>query len=363
MATTQLLVGIDIGDNSVQVAYYDESQFEPVAIESHVNQTDGDEYIIEECLQAIYKTFEEADIVKITVCLENYTRERARIIQRCISNHNIKSDDILVLNYKQSYLYYVLNQSSEMWVNDVGLFQYNNGTLIYRQLAVDRRKTPYIAGIIERDYSDMIQQEVSGDIDKGYLFENIAENAIHKQIISTIYVTGNGFDGKWADDSLRKLCRGRRVFKGHNLYVRGACYASRKKAGKGNMPEVIFIDDDMTPVHVSTSVYVNAGIQEVIISKAGQLWYEADNSIYVIPDNENEMQINFTNVITHTKTKHLIPLDFLGIKRLDLKTRVRVRIRFQSIDKCIITLSDEGFGEVLKSSRKMFEKIVNLDTH
>jgi len=358
-----LFIGIDIGNHNIQIAYYDETQFEPVAVEEPVSVSENDEVTVEDCIQAVKKVFGNTRIEKITVTLEEFTRERAKLIQQYFSNHGLNEEDVIIQNYKQSYLYYVLNQNSEMWVNDVGLFQYNDGKLVYRQLAVDRRKSPFIAGIIEKDYSDMFDQEVNGDTDKAYLFENIAQNAIHKQIISTIYVTGSGFEDKWADGALKKLCRGRRVFKGQNLYVRGACYASRKNAGKGNMPDVIFIDDDMIPVHVSTNVYVNAGTQEVIISKAGQLWYEADNSIYIIPDNENEIQINFTNVVTRTKMNHFIPLDFLGPDRLDLRTRVRVRIRFQSMDKCIITLSDEGFGEILRSSRKMLEKIVDLDMH
>ena len=77
--------------------------------------------------------------------------------------------------------------------------------LIYRQLAVDRRKNPYIVGIMEKDYSNIMPYEDTVDANRGYVLENIADNAIHKQILSSMYVTGRGFDGEWADETLMYL--------------------------------------------------------------------------------------------------------------------------------------------------------------
>ena len=41
-------------------------------------------------------------------------------------------------------------------------------------------------------------------------------------------------------------------------------------------------------------------------------------------------------------------------------TRLRVRVRFQGVHKCIITISDEGFGKLCPSSRKIYEKIISI---
>lgn len=359
MANKNLLIGIDIGCEDVQIAYYDDTQFEPVSLEKVIKTDEDydDERIIRECFTVIGEEIEGSTIAKLAIALEEYSKERSEQLKAILGSYGMNSERAVVLNYKQCYLYYVLNQSNDLWVNDVGLFEYGKNGLVYRQLAVDRRRNPYIVGILEKNFTDMIEEE---DVEnRRYLLENIAESAIHKQIISTIYVTGKGFEGDWANDTLKKLCRGRRVFKGSNLYVRGACYAARKLAGLSRMPEYIYIDDDMIPVHVSTCVYVNATEQELIITKAGTPWQETEASIYVIPDNENELQINITNVLTRAKSSHFIPLDFLGEERLDMKTRLRVRVRFQDVNRCIITLSDEGFGEICRSSRKMYERVID----
>ncbi len=387
MESQELLIGIDIGNETAQIAYYDNTQFEPVLIEAEVNvqadaitkeevqnssevkpqddkappdlQMSNDGRVINACMELIKKEFTD-DVDIITLCLENYTRERAKNIHDIVEGYGIKGENIFVQSYKQSYLHFVLSQNTELWVNDVGLFDYGTQGLIYRQLAVDRRKNPYIVGIMEKDYSKIMPYEDTEDSNRGYVLENIADNAIHKQILSSIYVTGIGFDGEWADVTLKKLCRGRRVFKGQNLYVNGACYTSKRYSKTSRMPEFIFIDEDMIPVHVSVNVYADASRQELIIAKAGTLWYDIDNSIYVIPDGENEIQINITNVITRAKAQHFISLDFLNPERLDMRTRLRLRIRFQDMDRCIVTVTDEGFGEILKTSRRICERIIEL---
>lgn len=373
MESQELLIGVDIGNDTAQIAYYDDTQFEPVLIGTNVQvrsddlenhpQNDvwahNDERVIKECMDIIKNEFSET-IGIITLCIENYTRERAKYIHDCVAGYGISDENIYVQSYKQSYLHYVLSQNMELWVNDVGLFDYGTHGLIYRQLAVDRRKNPYIVGIMERDYSNIMPYEDAENTNRGYVLENIADNAIHKQILSAIYVTGMGFDGEWADETLKKLCRGRRVFKGQNLYVNGACYTSKKHSKTGKLPEFIFIDDDMIPIHVSVNVYANASRQELLIAGAGTPWYDIDNSIYVIPDGENEIQITMTNVITRAKSKHFIPLDFLGPERLDMKTRLRLRVRFQDMGRCILTVTDEGFGDIYKSSRRIYERIIEL---
>lgn len=139
----------------------------------------------------------------------------------------------------------MLSHSSELWVNDVGMFDFGYRGLKYYQITVDRQRTPYIVGITERDYSESMNMSMlNTQKDKDslcYIFENIVQNAVHRQILSALYMTGDGFLGGWADSSMKKLCNGRRVFAGRNLYVTGACYAARKSEGLGNMPTLYLL--------------------------------------------------------------------------------------------------------------------------
>lgn len=416
-----LLVGFDLGNDISQISCFDEQLFEPVCIGKQEGENDrhiqtilgikdtgewlhgkdaiyaynigrcelienfvdkiiheepvyaaGREVMPVELLETFFKKtlfsireYEpDKSILKLVVTIQNLTRILSDNIYLALEALGIERERTVVQSHKQSYMHFVLNQNSEFWINDVGLFDFRNDGLHYYQLTVDKRKKPYIAGIIERDYSDNLSSSMLIDekyIDNlGYIFENVAQNAIYKQIISTLYMIGAGFSGDWADSAMRNLCSGRRVFKGQNLYVKGACYAARKMAGLSTGEDFIFIDDDMIAVHISTNVYINAGQQEVIIAKAGSLWYDIDSSIDLIPDEDSELQINVTNIITRETSKHFIPLDVVNQDRPSRMTRINVRVRFQDVHNCIITIKDKGFGDLYRSSDRISERIFEV---
>lgn len=49
-------------------------------------------------------------------------------------------------------------------------------------------------------------------------------------MVSSVYLTGEGFENNWYPNSLKVLCNGRRAFLGNNLYSKGACYSSMRYA-------------------------------------------------------------------------------------------------------------------------------------
>lgn len=59
-------------------------------------------------------------------------------------------------------------------------------------------------------------------------------------------------------------------------------------------------------------------------------------------------------------SKHLISLDVIGVHNYNRTSRISVRVRFQSVNKCIITIKDEGFGEINPSSNRINERIIDI---
>lgn len=418
MNDSGIIVGFDLGNYYSQISYYDELKAEPVCIGKDEEQyiptvlgvKDTGEWLAGRealsfyeagrctlitdfltCIQEMkpvtvmekqinYDTllcifFEKhifrlkeyepvKPIRRIVITTPNVSESLAEHIYNALSQIGIKRNKVDIINYKQSYLYYVLSHSTGIWVNDVGMFDFSKSGLMYYQLYVDRSREPYIAGVFCKDYSDNLNYEMLTDEkykdSLGYLFENIVQNALRRQTVSTLYLIGDGFLGGWAQLVMKKLCGGRRVFAGRNLYVLGACFAARKMEGLGTMKDFVMIDDDMISSHISLSVYVDAGNQDVLLAKAGSVWYDIDNDVDVIPDNESELQINITNILTRETSKHFISLETLGIKDFDRKNRINVRVRFQSVNKCIITIRDLGFGSIVPSNRRICERIIEV---
>ena len=49
-------------------------------------------------------------------------------------------------------MYYALSQERELWLNDVGLFDFNEDGLSFYRISINRRANPMIAGMERQDF-------------------------------------------------------------------------------------------------------------------------------------------------------------------------------------------------------------------
>jgi hypothetical protein len=303
-------------------------------------------------------------IRELVVTVENPELKLMEAIYKALEELGIEKDRAMIIGHKQSFLYYTLCQKKDIWLNDVGLFDFNEAGLRYYQLAIDRSKKPIIVGVTEKDFSEtlyygMVHPTLENREGLLYVFENIARSVLHRQIVSTLYMIGRGFDGDWPNPVLQRLCAGRRVFKGKNLYVKGACYAAKERSGSGRLEEFIFLDDDMLPCHICSKMYVDGEEKEVVFVKAGTPWFDAECNLDFIPDEEEELQLVVRNLVTKDEARHLISLEIVR-DRPRRMTRINLRIRFQDRNHCVVTIKDKGFGEMYGSSNRIWERTIQI---
>ncbi len=301
-------------------------------------------------------------IKKLVITMDDKDGGMEELVADVCAGLGIGRDRLAILSHRQSYMYYALSQAKELWINNVGMFEYGPDGLKYSQLTIDRKTLPYIVGVKEKDLSDVMPYELAIDGDAQRLkevFTSAANAVLHKQMVTTIYVTGSGFEGRWASDALKPLCGGRRIFRGQNLFTKGACYAARELAGEGRLDEFIFLDDDMITSDVMIRIYHNAQYGDMILAKAGTRWKEVDASVDFIPDNEEEIQLIARNVLLRESKAHILSLSgFVG--RENKMTRFTLRIRFADKNTCIVTLKDNGFGDFCPSSNRIWERYIDM---
>lgn len=312
-------------------------------------------------LSLLKEYFPDETILRLVITVEEKERHLTETIRSVCEELGIQKERLVVQNHRQSYMYYAVSQAKELWMNNVGLFEYNQKGLSYSQINIDRRVTPWIVGVTKKDLSDVLDYSMlqDSDIDMGYAFVNVAGTVLHKQMVTTVYVTGKGFEEPWANEALKELCSGRRVFRGQNMFTKGACYAARELSGQGKLDQCLFLDEDMISANISIRTYHEAKMQEVLLAKAGTLWSEVDSSVDVIPDDEEEIQITAQDVLRHETKAHMLSLSgFAG--RENKMTRFTIRIRFADRETCIVTLKDNGFGEYCPSSNRIWERSIKV---
>ena len=283
-------------------------------------------------------------------------------IYRALEKLGIGKDRAMVVDRRQCFVYYVLNQKKDLWVNQVGLFDYEDHEITYYQMHMDRYQHPPLVTVSQKGYPDYVKMLEEPGIDiseKPSVVETMVQGALHGQVITSVYMTGKGFADGFADAVMTQLCVGRHVFRGDNLYVFGACFVAREYSGEKKMEPFLYMDEDTIPVNISMQAYTNAKVQEIVLAKAGTPWYQVDYEVDLISDGEDELQIRVSDMRQRSAHTHILTMD--GIRgRLDRKARIGLQIRFAGVDKCIFTLRDKGFGSFFPSSHRIWEETIML---
>lgn len=316
------------------------------------------------CLQTLKGYFPNNSILKIVITVKNLNDNLVNGIYTALKEIGIDRDRAFVHSHAESYQYYALSQSKELWASDVGLFDFDEEGLTYHQISINRFDHPYVVSLSEKDYSQTLQYEMlkqSTEPEKlEYTFQTVAADALHRQVISTIYATGIGFDGEWSDNALKQLCIGRRVFKGQNLYSKGACYAAKEMVGEQTLSDFIFLGKDKIMGTIYTQGYLNSDYQEIVLAKALTPWYEVDLHTDFILDGTEEVPIIVKNIKTKKITTYCMLLHDIP-KRPSRTTRIEIRVKFYNQTTAVITVKDKGFGDFYPSSNRIWEETIEIN--
>ncbi len=421
IAGQNLIIGFDLGNEYSQMSYYDEALFEPcsisqkpgeevfliptvlsakqdmqqwyfgqdavdVAMEEQIpllydfiwKMEEGEPIIyyekewepveilkkyLQRCLNLVAVQFPEDRIQKLAVTVQHKTKHLCDCLMDALHQLGLDKDRVVVLSHQESYIYYALRQKKELWLNDVGLFDFSRRGLYFYRIFMNRRTTPITVGVEKKDFSDQLSYEMllqdNGDTDFAYILDGITKNALYKKIVSTIYVTGQGFEGDWHKSVLEGLCVGRRVFLGQNLYTIGACFGAKELSGDSKLSDYLILNEDMVLVDISIKVFSDTRFTPYYLVKAGATWHDVNKEIELIPDNEMELELEVFDVMTQQRTTFFLHVDALQ-GRPNRTTILGVSLKFLDPKTCVLQVKDKGFGSMFPSTNRIWEKEIHL---
>lgn len=319
------------------------------------------EKFLRKSLTLIKNYFPTEIITKIVVTVRRTEPVIMEQIYDTLALLGLEKDRAVVMGHSGAYMYYVLNQDKSLWMNDVGLFDFCEEGLRYYQIRMNRKSKPMIAGLTKTDYTDTLNYDMleQKNINLAYLFDNIANTTLYKQIISTLYFTGCGFEGGWADESIKNLCVGRRVFFGQNLFTKGACYAAKELSGDQKLKDCILLNDEMITTSVNLRVYCDTKFREIPLTVGGENWYEVNKSIEVIPEGVAELEVILKSIMTRDVIREKIILDQF-CERPDRMTRLEINLTCKDKSTVIIKVTDLGFGEIYPKTSDVMEFSIQI---
>lgn len=300
---------------------------------------------------------ERVEAIMITV--DNLDHRMVVVLTEIVETLKLKNIKILFQSHMESFYYYTIHQPKELWKTQVIACDYCGKQLKTYRFECNNKTTPIVAFIDEQEFPEM----KGGKLDKDGMF--YAEEAAERDVqfgtimgdmmsgryISSIFLLGEGFDGDWCTDSLRFLCRNnRRVFRGNNLFSKGACLAAREKISSSEQGRsYVFLGNDKLKSNIGMKVLRRGKESYVALLDAGVNWFDAKGSCEFILESGNSFQLLITPLNGKNQTEVEIPLSDLP-NRPNKTTRLHLDIKLLDENTAYVSVKDLGFGELFPSS-------------
>lgn len=300
---------------------------------------------------------EEPD--KICITLEDYNISLLQVVDKAMASLGIPKERVIFSSHVEAYVYYALSQKPELWKNDNVLFDYGMRGLKYCRMAsvIDRGKR--IVMTETKDYTGQVP--CMQDMDRlTELLLGVARDEFDRKMISTVYLTGEGFEGDFSCERfVNFICNRRRAFAGQNLYAKGACYQAYEETVGDQFKDFIIGCNERITTGIEMKI-CDRGMDKILrMVRPGINWYRADCSYDFIVDDCDEIELFLSPVDSREKQLVKIPLaDFP--KRENKASRITVALSFTSDSRCHLTVTDRGFGEFVKSSNRVINEDILL---
>lgn len=286
------------------------------------------------------------------------------VLNRMIAAVHLKTDKVAFQSHAESFYNYMLRQSGDLWMNRSVLIDYRSSCMRVYRMECNRKTTPVVVFIDEAAHpfyawaplpeEEQARERIINELDGALL--RIAENAVNSQVES-VYLIGDGFVQEWMKESLRFLCKGRRVFQGNNLFSKGACYGMQERmsvsqAGK----EHVFLGRDKLKANIGMQILRQGEESYYALLDAGVNWYEADHTLELYIRDGSELTLLVTPLMgKNGKEARIILEDFPGNI-----ARLRARFYLEAENLLVIEAQDLGFGEFRTSSRRIWQERLEL---
>lgn len=355
------------------------------AIEGKKILIEGEEYevltlltlFIKKCF-GLFSVIAPLDRIEVLMFTARDAESRvAGVIQQVVETLDLKNTRVFFQSHEESYYYYLLHQEQEFRQTGSVILDFEEMLRVYR-LEWNRRTTPVVSFVTAEECEECVQPLWAGEeTEKKRQMEELDEKMLEKVInvfqnreIGSVFLIGSGFQENWADRMLQYICRGRRVFKGNNLYSKGAAYGALEKfcltkEGK----EHTFLGREKLKTNIGLQILREEKEVYLPLLDAGIDWHDAacEKEFYLESGSAYQVMLTpLTNVFPERETAGKYPVryekvDLSGLPaRPDGATRLRVSMYMDQAEKLHIKTEDLGFGELFRSSGLIWEQDIAL---
>ena len=314
-------------------------------------------WLLSQFIQMSLQSFPEIDGIVFTV--PSLSEEMAQMLRGIAVRMNIDKRNIFIQDYKESFCNYLFYQPKELWQYDAALFCCDRNEIKAYML---RRLRPGLGGgkttfvtvdeVASAHMKELamvypvLNEDKAKEADA--MFSKFIESVFDKRIVSSVFLTGEGFENDWYPKSLRVLCNGRRAFIGNNLYSKGACYTAYRKLYM-HIENPVYLSEDKLTDQITVNMRVSWGNH----------WYESNNQWEVLMEDVEDIELRIESLVQGNVRTETLSLDGFP-KRAEYSMRLQLETLFLDEKTCRISVRDAGFGDFFPATDFHAEKTIHL---
>lgn len=301
-------------------------------------------------------------IKNILITLEDVNPQIMEGLTKTFVKLGYSENDIKIMSHSESFVYYVLNQNKDIWINKVYFLNLTKEGFSCRKLNVIKGRQFKMADVKVEDLSDILTLQMTQDSPEAadVIVSDYMDEQLKSNVVSAVFLSGEGFYIDGWEKTLSLICRNRRVFKGNNLIVKGAAYGAREFFYTPVLSDFLISCKGRTRVKVTMEVKHKERESSVTLSNIGDYWYQARSKVECIMEQPTEAEFEIHDIMNHTNEHFKIDLTEFP-KRPSKTTRIEIDFRYLSENKFEIEIRDLGFGEFFKSSGMSIKKEITLE--
>jgi len=184
-------------------------------------------------------------------------------------------------------------------------------------------------------------------------FTEAMQQLCENKLISSVYLIGDDFSEEWMKESLRFLCKGRRVFQGNNLFSKGACLALLERMQESEVGKShVFLGNEKLKSNVGMKILRRGQESYLALLDAGVNWYEAETELEFYNNDQKYVELVITSVVGRSSKIARILLEELpdGISRL------KAHLFLKDEHRLVIEITDLGFGVFRESTGRVWRE-------
>lgn len=384
-----LLAGIDISNKYCMASYfdYDEKKVKSVIFadnrpvadnpyefkklpdlfkEGSVRESDTAVGHVSKIIEYIKKISGLSYIEKICFTLKDFYMDNLCVISMIMKRLGIDDDKWSVISHDESFALYAYSQKKELYSASVMLLDYGENGI--DAILLNKTKAASLNNdiVMENTYqlsNERVSAAFTGAISLDEASDCIIEwlsDIFSKYSVSSLYLTGEGFNRESYPDRLTKfLCMRRKVFAGQNLFVKGAVYYCLKDSDKEYLNNLLLACKNRVTTGIEVQITDRGIVKRLRIIKPGVNWYMAYRKMDFILDDINKITLIMKPCNDSAEYTEEIDISEIPYRKGRM-TRISMEIAFVSDSRCVVTVTDKGFGQFVKSSGAVIVKEIDI---